>query len=239
MRSILWLLVILAGVTSFEPAFGFGRNKPGPELDPSLSYNTQLLLLNDLDVIYKIPEQPGAGPLHEDIFGSINGQNYEEFFNSHVNAIAKATCNDNPRAIACAYGFAGFFKMMWLTSRYSAGLFPQAERISMLFHEARHTEFFSGNWRHVACPATRWDAKGRMYGSTQLENRRGCDDTAQGSYGLQVILMANLAARCNTCSAKFKLDAQMAAQEYRQRIIDLEAREELDLELEALAVKSE
>jgi len=235
-RFALWLGISIFVLGHSTSVFAMGKKTGLPDFSSSVPISIQNQVVQDLKFIYAYPEYPGAGPLHQELFGTISGKNYEKFFSDHINTIDSGDCAGGKGVMACALGVFGIFKRMWLTSSYGVGSQPQVYRISILFHEARHTESVNNNWSHISCVELQKDVRNRVYGSHNLYGQEACDDVSRGSYGLQVVLMSNLAANCKDCSSKFKMDALWNAGHYLERVIDSHARQELYDEMDPLGI---
>jgi hypothetical protein len=172
----------------------------------------------------------GVSPLHQQIFGSVDGAAYKQWFDSRVTAIGLNDCG-SPIAAACVIPFMDPSKM-WLTPNFVKFDHPQISRIMVVYHEARHTETQNGNWPHANCPdpfknANGEDIRGKWSGAL-LAGEPACDTTVMGSYGSSVILLKNIEKHCANCTDKVKMDAGIYADDQVQRMIDPDARRQMD-----------
>ncbi len=174
--------------------------------------------------------QGGAGtPLHQKIFGSVNGADYLRFFETRVTGIGMDDCG-SAKAVACVIPYQDPSKM-WLTQNFIKFDHPQISRMMIVFHEARHTETRHGNWPHATCPTPFLDANGNdmvsIWTGATLAGEPACDVTPLGSYGSSTILLKNVQKFCANCTQKVKDDAGLYADDQMGRIIDDGARQEM------------
>ena len=113
---------------------------------------------------------------------------------------------------------------MWVTKNYTQFDHPQVARVSVTYHEARHSETQNGNWSHATCPTPFKDANGNdmksIWTGALLQGQPACDVTAFGSYGSATILLKNIAMNCSNCNSKVKADADIFGNDQINRIID-------------------
>jgi hypothetical protein len=100
-------------------------------------------------------------------------------------------------------------------------------RLSLLLHEARHTD----GWPHEKCPEPFLDGEGKEvvspYGGRSLSGAPACDSNAEGSYGLQYVMLKNIEAHCDSCSSNERSQAAQFARFTLQLIQSPAAREKL------------
>jgi hypothetical protein len=117
---------------------------------------------------------------------------------------------------------------MWVTKNYTQFSHPQISRVSVIFHEARHSERQNGNWSHAKCPTPFKDAAGNdirsIWTGALLQGQAACDVTPFGSYGSSTILLKNIAINCETCNSKVRADADLYANDQLGRVIDPKAK---------------
>jgi hypothetical protein len=172
----------------------------------------------------------GAGtPLHQKIFGSVDGATYVNFFETRVSGIGMDDCG-SAKAVACVIPFQDPSKM-WLTQNFIKFDHPQISRMMIVFHEARHTESRNGNWPHATCPTPFLDANGKdmvsIWTGATLAGEPACDVTPLGSYGSSTILLKNVQKFCTNCTQKVKDDAGLYADDQMGRITDDGAKQEM------------
>ena len=172
----------------------------------------------------------GAGtPLHQKIFGAVDGATYVRFFESRVTGIGMNDCG-SAKAVACVIPFQDPSKM-WLTQNFVKFDHPQISRMMIVFHESRHTESENGNWSHATCPDPFLDANGKdmvsIWTGATLAGEPACDVTPLGSYGSSTIMLKNVQKFCENCTDKVKMDAGLYADDQLGRITDAGAHQEM------------
>lgn len=172
----------------------------------------------------------GATPLHQEIFGDVDGRKYTDFFESRVSAIGMDDCG-NGNAVACVIPFSGP-SHMWLTENFIKFDHPQISRMMVVFHEARHTEVKHFFWGHARCPNPFKDGQGRdmksIWTGALLAGEPACDKTPMGSYGSSTIMLKNIQKFCANCTAKVKADAGLYADDQLGRITDKDSRKRME-----------
>jgi hypothetical protein len=180
-------------------------------------------MLEDLKFMGSINSQ-FATQLHQKIFGNVSGEAYLKFFNQRVFSVGVDDCG-SPNAVACVMPMYG--NKIWMTKNYTQFSHPQIARLSVVYHEARHTERDNGNWSHATCPTPFRNAQGQdiksIWTGATLAGEPACDVTPFGSYGSQTILLRNIAMNCTSCSEKIKADSNLYALDQLQRIVDKNA----------------
>jgi hypothetical protein len=178
-------------------------------------------MLGDLDFIAQV-KGSRTTPLHQQVFGKLEGANYSKWFDSRIFSIGKNACGGG-NAVACVIPFYDNNKM-WVTKNYTQFSHPQISRVSVIFHEARHSERQNGNWSHANCPTPFKDAAGNdirsIWTGALLQGQAACDVTPFGSYGSATILLKNIALNCETCNSKVRADADLYANDQLGRVID-------------------
>jgi hypothetical protein len=174
--------------------------------------------------------QGGAGtPLHQKIFGAVDGATYVRFFNSRVTGVGMNDCG-SAKAMACVIPMRDPSKM-WLTQNFVKFDHPQIARMMVVFHETRHTETRNDNWPHATCPTPFLDANGKdmvsIWTGASLAGEPACDVTPLGSYGSSTIMLKNVQLSCTNCTDKVKMDAGLYADDQMGRIIDAGAKKEM------------
>jgi len=187
----------------------------------------------DLSVVQSF-EGKKQTPFHQEIFESMNGQKYSNFITDRVFSVGIDDCGGGAGTMACVQPFLDAHKM-WLTKNLITGARPQAARIMIIFHEARHTEEDNVYWFHATCPTPYRDENGKDYvgmnSGIKLEGLDACDSKAFGSYGFTVILLKNLAKYCETCSEKFKMDADIYSNDQIHRFHLPEVKKQVQADL--------
>ena len=195
---------------------------------PNVPANIQEQMRGDLAFINSIQGQT-ATPLHKSIFGLVDGPTYTKFFNDRVTSIGMSNCGGG-NAVACVIPAKGASKM-WLTQNFVKFSHPQVSRMMVVFHEARHTEKKNGFWSHATCPTPFRDANGKdvksIWTGAMLAGQAACDDTPLGSYGSSTIMLKNISKSCVNCTDKVKMDAGLYADDQFGRVIDEDAKKEM------------
>ncbi len=209
-------------------AFLVSINSFGFTFDSNVPTNIQSQINQDLDFIKKI-QSVTQSDLHKQIFGSLSGETYDQFFNSRVTGIGLDGCG-NGNAVACVIPFLDSSKM-WLTQNYIKFSHPQVARLMVVFHESRHTEEQNNNWPHASCPDPFLDANGikmtSIWTGAPLAGEPACDSTVFGSYGSSMIMLKNISKFCTNCTGKVKMDAGIYADDQLKRITDDSARQQI------------
>ncbi|MBI5881891.1 MAG: hypothetical protein HZB91_02155 [Elusimicrobia bacterium] len=200
----------------------------GYTFDSDVPAEIQKQMRADLAFINGI-QGSGATPLHQEIFGKVDGAVYKEFFESRVSAIGMDDCG-NGNAVACVIPFRNPSRM-WLTENFVKFDHPQVSRMMVVYHEARHTELRRLFWGHATCPRPFKDSQGRdmksIWTGALLAGQPACDKTAMGSYGSSTIMLKNIEKHCANCTAKVKMDAGLYADDQLGRIIDKDSRKQM------------
>ena len=200
--------------------------KPGKgfTFDRDVPADIKSQMLADLAFMKSI-KGSGATPLHQQIFGQVDGATYYDWFDKRVTAIGMNSCG-SAKAVACVIPFRNPTKM-WLTQNFVKFSHPQVSRMMIVYHEARHTESENGNWSHATCPDPFNDADHNpmvsIWTGATLAGEPACDVTPLGSYGSSTILLKNIQKFCASCTDKVRMDAGLYADDQMGRIIDEDA----------------
>lgn len=215
MKLLFILVAALASATS----------APARELkfDSNVPASLKAQMLDDLKFMESIRSNR-ATTLHTKIFGKVAGADYLKFLTSRVYSVGVSDCG-SPTAVACVKPWV--VNKIWMTKNYTQFSHPQIARLSIVYHEARHTEGQNGNWQHADCPTPFRNSLGQdiksIWTGAPLQGQPACDVTPYGSYGSQTILLRNIAMNCTNCSEKVLADADLYAMDQFQRIIDKKA----------------
>lgn len=192
-------------------------------------------LVQDLGVIASL-QGNGESANYKAIFGGtqLDGQSLMSFFEKRITGFGMDACGGGPAVAACVQPGLDDHKM-WITPNYIRFSAPQIYRLSVVFHESRHTESQHGNWPHVICPTPYLDdngndIKGILSGSL-MAGLPACDTTITGAYGLQATVLKNVELFCTTCTDKLKQDAQLFGDDTINRIDVLSQRAKLKKDL--------
>lgn len=213
------LLVIIASVFAAAQvsfAYTFDKNVPQDIREQTIA---------DLEFIKSIRSETTSS-LHQEIFGEVDGQVYYKFFEDRVLKIGMDSCG-SPNAVACVMPWVA--NKIWFTNNYVKFKHPQISRLMVVYHEARHTESESGNWRHATCPVPFLDENGEdmksIWTGATLAGQPACDVTPAGSYGSSMIMLKNISKYCTTCNEKVKMDAGIYADDQFGRVTSASAKE--------------
>jgi len=214
-------------------AFAFvAESARGYKFDANVPAEIQKQMRDDLAFIRGI-QGGGTSGLHQQIFGSVDGAAYTQFFESRVKSIGMNGCG-NGNAVACVIPMMGPSKM-WLTQNYIKFSHAQVARMMVVFHESRHTELRHGNWPHASCPDPFLDAAGNdmksIWTGAMLAGEPACDKTPLGSYGSSMIMLKNIQKFCTNCTDKVKMDAGIYADDQLNRVIDPKAKKQIQDDL--------
>jgi hypothetical protein len=207
------LLVVSMPVAAF--AYTFDNDVPA---------NIKAQMLDDLNFVGTI-QGSQASPLHQQIFGQVDGATYNQFFSSRVQSVGMNGCGDG-NAVACVIPMEDSSKI-WLTQNYIKFSHPQIARLMVVFHESRHTEDANNNWPHATCPTPFLDKDGSdmksIWTGAPLAGEPACDTTPFGSYGSSMIMLKNISKFCTNCGDKVKMDAGIYADDQFKRLIGQDA----------------
>ncbi len=196
--------------------------------DTNVPLDVKSQMMQDLDFMATI-KGSSASPLHQEIYGTMDGQSYTSFFNQRVKTVGLNDCG-NGNAVACVIPLMDSSKM-WLTQNYIKFSHPAIARLMVVYHEARHTEWAGWFYGHAKCPVPFVDDNGQEFTSiwtgAPLAGEPACDVTAKGSYGSSTILLKNISKYCETCSEKVKMDAGIYAADQLNRITDAASKKQM------------
>lgn len=174
--------------------------------------------------------------MHQKIFGA--KPSYLAWFTTRIKRISAGSCMGVETAVACVILFEP--DKMRVTKNYVEMSAPQVARMSVLFHEAKHTEYNAPEkegdpdlrfWMHVKCPTPFLDEKNQermsIWTGAPLAGVDGCDSVPDGSYGTVVILLKNIAKNSTNTSEKIRADAEIYANDQHIRVTDATAHEQL------------
>jgi hypothetical protein len=185
-------------------------------------------IINDM-AFMKTIQGDTATPFHKQIFGTVDGPTYVNWFEKRVTAVGMNDCGGG-KAVACVIPFFDPSKI-WLTQNYVRFDHPQIAKMMVVFHEARHTESENDNWGHATCPTPFIGDDGKevksIWTGATLAGEPACDVTPFGSYGSSTILLKNVSKLCKNCTDKVKMDAGIYADDQLKRITDADAKQQM------------
>jgi hypothetical protein len=200
----------------------------GLSYDSNVPSDIQKQMEDDISFISQV-QGTQATPFHNEIYGVVNGNNYQKFFVSHVSKVGMNDCGSSA-AVACVIPMSNPHKI-WLTNNFVKFSHPQVARVMVVFHEARHSESENGNWGHDTCPSPFVDEKGNamksIWTGEPLAGQPACDSTQYGSYGSSTIMLKNISKYCDNCSDKVKMDADVYAMDQLGRIDDPDVKQKM------------
>ena len=224
MKRLTLLLPVLAFVLSTTAA------QASLQFDSDVQPALKAQILEDFSFIQSI-KSIRATPLHQKIFGDVDGANYFEWFTKRVFSVGLNDCGSSS-AVACV--IVSVPNKIWMTPNYTKFSHPQIARLSVVYHEARHTESENGKWSHATCPTPFKDAKGNnmqsIWTGALLEGKPACDVTAFGSYGSATIFLKNIGLNCSNCSEKVMADANLYGNDQLGRIVDAASKKNMMLD---------
>jgi len=222
MRGLLVLLLTLVSVSTFA------NQKSKIKFDKNVPADVQERVYEDLNFLNNI-ELTQETPLHLKIFRSFSkGTSYKSFFEERIHTVGY---DDNPNNNAMAYVQPFYLNKMFFARNFIKFSVPQVSRVSVMYHEARHTEVSKGMWMHATCPTPFIGDDGKEVvgevSGMKLAGEDACDTTELGAYALGGILLNNISRFCENCNEKVKMDATFFAEGAAKRIIDRDAKKKL------------
>lgn len=212
-KTFLSLMATLVSI----PAFAFAA---ASSLPPDLAKQV------DADLaVFSAMKGSRSSKIHASVYGgtSLDGGRYLAFFNDRVKEMGMDDCGGGAGVVACVIPFQNN-TAMWFTPNYVKFNMPQLVRLSILLHEARHTEMKNSFWRHATCPVPFRDEKGNdirgIFSGALLEGKAACDSTELGSYGIHTVFLKNIELFCESCSEKVRMDGQLYGDDGLRRIIN-------------------
>ncbi len=205
------------------------------KFDRSISESTKTQITEDLGFV-KTMEGKGGSALYQQIFAkaALNGTDLMDFFGQRISTFSMNSCGGGNAVAACVIPWMDSHTM-WITPNYVKNNIPQIFRISIIFHESRHTEDEHGNWGHATCPTPYLDDNGKdivgIISGTKMAGMPACDNQAIGAYGLQAVLLKNIEKNCSNCNQKVQMDAKLFGDDSIYRISNLAARKQLKNDL--------
>lgn len=178
-------------------------------VDPTLKQQVQ----EDLALVKSI-SGVNASPLHQEIFGNVDGNAYEPWFYARVFYFGVSDCGNPVSAVACVNS--RDHNKIWVTDNYIKISHPEIARVMTLFHEARHTETASRGWPHARCPLN--FPYSSIWTGGSLKGHFACDSSEYGSYASASVMLNNISKFCSNCSAKVKADAKLYSDDQIKRV---------------------
>lgn len=193
------------------------------QFDRNVPIAVQRRIYSDLNFLYSIRGN-GSTALHREIFGKVDGRDYQNYLESKLTKISFGNCGGGI-AVACANPEEE--GTIYLTPRFVDPSISRLIRIFTIFHEVRHLDPNFANWPHVSCPIPFVGENGKnvvgIMTGEKLAGEDACDWTFYGAYGSTSILLKNLALFCTNCSSTFRAEAHYLAYDQMKRVIDSEA----------------
>lgn len=204
------LAVYVVLLLSTSPVFA---QTPNIQFDSDVSAALKQQVLGDIAWMSSVHGLRST-PLHQQIFGSLNGSNYAQWLASRVFYFGVDGCGGGS-AVACVKS--KYANKVFVTNQYIRGNYPQVARLMTLYHEARHTEKQNGMWAHTKCPSN--FPYRSIWTGARLAGNRSCDPSELGSYASASIMMDNLYKFCENCTGKAKEDARLYADDQMKRVV--------------------
>jgi hypothetical protein len=212
LRNLLCTFALALSLGSFFSASA--QAQVNMRFDDDVQQSLRDRVIGDFDFLNTI-QSTTASPLHQEIFGAVDGPNYLRWFNSRVFYFGVDECG-GPGSVACVMN--AFPNKIFVTNNYVQSSYPQIARLMTVFHEARHTEVQNGSWEHALCPH---DYSNRsIWTGGALNDEYACDSSAYGSYASASIMLNNISKNCTNCSSKVKSDAKVYSDDQVKRVID-------------------
>jgi hypothetical protein len=186
--------------------------------------NIKSQIIADLEFLASV-QGSGTTPLHKEIFGNVDGENYAEWFTRRIKIVGLNNCG-SPNAVACVIPWMGNDRF-FITQNYIKFDHPAIARTMVVYHEARHTEADNNYWSHATCPTPFRNEKGEdmksIWTGAALAGQPACDNTYMGSYGSSTILLRNINQACSNCTEKTRMDAGIYSDDQLGRVINRKA----------------
>ncbi len=185
----------------------------------------------DLDMVSSL-QGATATPIYQNIFQAktLAGNSLNNFFNQRITDFGMDDCGGGGSVAACVIPWNSTSKM-WVTPNYVKFNAPQLFRVSIIFHESRHTEIKNNFFSHAICPVPYQDENGRdivgIISGKPMAGLAACDERTNGAYGLQAVLLKNIELVCTSCTEKVRQDGQLFGDDALNRISDLQSRKVL------------
>lgn len=222
----------------FLVCVAFGLNAFALDFDTDVPAAVKQQILQDLEFM-KTLKGARVTPLHQQIFGAMDGAGYGNFFMTRVEGVGMSDCGGG-NAVACVQPFFDPSKI-WLTQNYIRFSHPQVAKMMVVYHEARHTESQNGNWMHATCPRPFLDSDGKdmksIWTGASLAGQPACDSSPFGSYGSSTILLKNISKFCDNCTDKVKMDAGIYADDQLKRITNANAKQQMLKDFATITMK--
>lgn len=227
MKALIISLMVIAGTLTA---------KADPTFDSSISAATKTQILQDLNFV-KAMDGNGASAFYKNIFGkdTMKGADLLAFFDQRITRFGMNSCGGGNAVAACVIPWMDS-NTMWITPNYVKNNIPQIYRVSIIYHESRHTEDDHGNWGHATCPTPYLDDNGKdivgIISGTKMAGLPACDNTPIGAYGLQAVLLKNIEKNCTNCNQKVQMDAKLFGDDSVYRISNIQSRNQLKNDLQ-------
>jgi hypothetical protein len=207
MKKLFIVSFLFSTITSFASVIDL-------QFDSNVTANLRKQVMGDFELMQNMGASRES-PIHQEIFGKVDGSNYLQWFQQRVKYFGFSSCG-GPSAVACVKP--QYLNKIWVSGNYTGINHPQIARLMTLYHEARHTEKDKDNWPHAKCPRnfpyrSIWTGK-------RLAGNYACDSTVYGSYASASVLLNNISKFCESCSEKTKQDAKIYSDDQVKRVVD-------------------
>lgn len=126
----------------------------------------------------------------------------------------------NPNPSLMAYADINTSSMV-LTDQFRTRRTSRIDTISTLVHESHHLDPKFAK-HHIPCPSKDLNGEpiiGHATGNN-LVGQKGCDIAWHSSYGVEAVMLDNIARFCLTCTEEEKQEARFLADQYLKRIVN-------------------
>lgn len=192
------------------------------EFDQTVSPELKSQVQNDFAFLESITSDK-TSPLHQEIFGPVDGPTYRKWFEKRVFVFAVSECG-GASSVACQDN--QYPNEVFVTDHYVNDGYPQVARLMTVFHEARHNEIENNHWPHKTCPGSFTEHS--IWTGASLRYKSACDNTEYGSYASAAVMLHNISKFCTNCSSKTKADAQLYSDDQIKRVTASTPRATLD-----------
>ena len=213
LASISLILLAVTGSSALAQSIQF---------DSSVSPELKSQVQDDFSFLESIVSEK-ASPLHQEIFGPVDGPTYRKWFEKRVFIFAVSVCG-GAGSVACQDN--QFPNQVFVTDHYINDGYPEVARLMTVFHEARHNEIENNHWPHKTCPGN--FSERSIWTGASLRYKAACDNTEYGSYASAAVMLHNISKFCTNCSSKIKADAQLYSDDQIKRVTVSDPRARLD-----------
>ncbi len=200
-----------------------------PIFSADVASSTRHLFEQDYQALANIQGDGNPSSLHRLFFGSVNGYDYQRYFDARINTIGANDCGRG--GILCIIPIVSE-NTLYLNQSYFPGMEPRIARLAAYLSTARHDEANQSNWPYVDCPSPFIDLQGHPLMSIwrrnfNLAGSPNCDTTATGAVGVMAVFLKNISKHCTNCTYEERNYANWLADQMSYRVIDRDAYSQL------------